>query len=87
MIGALAGAWNRQSGGRPHVAEHTPAPFLGKEVLRSYHMTRVPIPPGLGVFFHKSRGRLHAYLSYAEGLLREDEVNEILCDLRSRLEG
>ena len=67
--------------------EHTPAPFLGKEVLRSYHMTRVPIPPGLGVFFHKSRGRLHAYLSYAEGLLREDEVNEILCDLRSRLEG
>jgi hypothetical protein len=67
--------------------EHTPAPFLGKEVLRSYHMTRVPIPPGLGVFFHKSRGRLNAYLCYPEGLLREDEVNVILRDLRSRLGG
>jgi NRPS condensation-like uncharacterized protein len=66
---------------------HMATRFMGKEVRRSYHMTRVPIPPGLGVFFHQSQGRLNAYLSYAEGLLKEDEVNAILSDLRFRLGG
>ncbi len=66
---------------------HMPARFMGKEIRRSYHMTRVPVPPGLGVFFHQSDGKLNAYLSYAEGLLSEDEVNAILDGLRSRLGG
>jgi hypothetical protein len=67
--------------------DDTPTRFMGKEVRRSYHMTRVPIPPGLGVFFHQSQGKLNAYLTYAAGLLREDEVNAIVGGLRSRLGG
>jgi hypothetical protein len=50
-------------------------------------MTRVPISPGLGVFFQQSRGGLNAYVSYAEGLLAEDEVKMIVESLRSRLGG
>ena len=59
--------------------------FMGREVDRSYHMTRVPIPPGLGLFFHQSQGRLNAYVSYLEGLLSEDEVEAIVAALKSRL--
>lgn len=66
---------------------HMPVHFMGKKVRRSYHMPRVPIPPGLGVFFHQSRGRLNVYVSYANGLLAEDEANTIVDTLRSRLEG
>ena len=66
---------------------HMPTRFMGKEVRRSYHMTRVPMPPGLGVFFHHSQGRLNAYLSYAQGLLSEGEANTVLDALKSRLGG
>jgi len=66
---------------------HMPARFMGRKVRRCYHMPRVPIPPGLGVFFHHSQGRLNAYLSYAQGLLSEGEVNTVLDALKSRLLG
>jgi hypothetical protein len=62
-----------------------PTRFMGKRISRSYHMARVPIPPGLGLFFHHSRGRLSAHLSYARGLLAEAEVDAILGGLKSRL--
>jgi hypothetical protein len=61
--------------------------FMGQRVRRSYHMTRVPISPGLGVFFQQSQGGLNAYVSYAEGLLGDDEVGTIVRDLESRLGG
>jgi hypothetical protein len=64
-----------------------PDHFMGKRVRHSYHMTRVPIPPGLGVFFHHSHGRLNACLSYPESLLSEAEVSAILEGLTSRLAG
>jgi hypothetical protein len=68
-------------------AESSITHFMGKEVQRSYHMTRVPLPPGLGVFFQQSKGRLNAYLSYAQGLISEDEADAIADGLKSRLEG
>jgi hypothetical protein len=61
--------------------------FMGKRVRRSYHMTRVPVSPGLGVFFHQSQGGLNAYVSYAKGLLGADEVEMIVEGLKSRLGG
>jgi hypothetical protein len=64
-----------------------PAHFMGRRVRHSYHMTRVPIPPGLGVFFHHSHGRLNACLSYPESLLSQAEVSAILEGLTSRLGG
>ncbi len=61
--------------------------FLGKRIHHSYHMTRVPISPGLGVFFQQCREGLNAYVSHAEGLLAEDEVKTIVEGLKSRLGG
>jgi hypothetical protein len=66
---------------------YMPTRFMGKKVSRSYHMTRVPIPPGLGVFFHHSDGRLSAHLSYPRGMLSEGEVETIFESLSSRLGG
>jgi hypothetical protein len=64
-----------------------PDRFMGRKIRHSYHMTRVPIPPGLGVFFHHSHGRLKACLSYPESLLSQVEVSAILEGLKSQLEG
>jgi len=64
-----------------------PTRFMGKGVHRSYHMPRVPIPPGLGVFFQQSQGRLNVNLSYARGLLSREEVSRIVGSLKSRLRG
>ena len=64
-----------------------PIRFMGRRISRSYHMARVPIPPGLGVFFQHSHGRISAHLSYTRGLLTEAEVDAVLEALRSRLGG
>ena len=61
--------------------------FMGTEVRRSYHMPRVPMPPGLGVFFQETRGALSVYLSYTEGVLAEGEVDTIVESLKCRLVG
>jgi len=64
-----------------------PSSFMGNPINRSFHMTQVPLPPGLGILFHESRGRLNAGLSYANGLLENDEVEGILETLQVRLGG
>lgn len=64
-----------------------PPGFMGNPIRRSFHMTQVPMPPGLGVLFHESHGRLNAGLSYANGLLRSDEVKGILEGLQVKLGG
>jgi hypothetical protein len=64
-----------------------PTRFMGKRVHRSYHMPTVPIPPGLGVFFQQSQGRLNLNLSHARGLLSREEVGRIVGSLKSRLLG
>jgi hypothetical protein len=64
-----------------------PSNFMRNPIQHSFHMTRVPVPPGLGVLFHEFRGRLNADLSYANGLLTNDEVEGILDALRARLGG
>ena len=66
-------------------AGYMPGRFMGQKILSSYHMPRLPVPPGLGVFFQESQGRLNASLSYTEGLLSEGEVNGVLGALKSDL--
>jgi hypothetical protein len=66
-------------------AGYMPSRFMGQKIRSSYHMPRVPVPPGLGVFFQESQGRLNASLSYSEGLLSEGEVDEVLGALKSGL--
>lgn len=64
---------------------YTVPEFIGEKVRNIFHMPHVPIPPGLGVFFHKSLGKLHFVLSYADGILTDDEANRIVRDVKSRL--
>jgi hypothetical protein len=63
------------------------AHFMGGRIRNSFHMTRVPISPGFGVFFQQSSAGLNAYLSHAEGVLAEDEVKAIIGGLESGLGG
>lgn len=60
--------------------------FMGKKILNILHMPRVPVPPGLGIFFHQSQNKLNAVLSFLEGILSDEEANELIHTLQSRLE-
>lgn len=66
---------------------HMPTRFMGRQASCSYHMARVPVPPGLGVFFHQTHGRLSVHLSYLRGVLAEGEVETITQALHSGLGG
>ena len=57
--------------------------FMEKRVDNIFHMPRVPVPPGLGIFFHQFHGKLNAMLSYKEELLSYDEADTIIHSLSS----
>lgn len=59
--------------------------FMKNKVHNIFHMPRIPVPPGLGLFFHQSYGKLNAVLSFAAGILSDDEVNIIVHGLESWL--
>ena len=59
--------------------------FMGKKILNILHMPRVPVPPGIGIFFHRSQNKLNAVLSFLEGILSDEEANELIHTLQSRL--
>ena len=59
--------------------------FMRNKVCNIFHMPRVPVPPGLGIFFHQSHGKLNGVLSYAEGMLSDDEVNTMVHRMESLL--
>ena len=59
--------------------------FMRNNVCNIFHMPRVPVPPGLGVFFHQSHGKLNGVFSYTEGMLSDDEVNTMINRMESLL--
>jgi hypothetical protein len=59
--------------------------FMGKKILNISHMPRVPVPPGLGIFFHQSQNKLNAVISFLEGILSDEEANELIHTLQFRL--
>ena len=59
--------------------------FMGREVVNLTHMPRVPVPPGIGIFFQKFKGRINAVLSYKQDLLSDNEANLIIVALKSVL--
>ena len=59
--------------------------FMGKKILNILHMPRVPVPPGIGIFFHQSQNKLNGVLSFLEGILSDEEANELIHTLQSRL--
>jgi len=54
-----------------------PDTFLGAKVCNLLHLPRIPLPPGLGIFFNQYQGRLNATLSSVKGLLSESEVKQV----------
>lgn len=59
--------------------------FMGCEVENIFHMPRVPIPPGLGVFVNQFQGKLNLVFSYVSGALCEEYVNEFMTELKHDL--
>lgn len=59
--------------------------FMGLDVRNMFHMPRLPVPPGLGVFLSQFRGRLNVVLSYLEGILTEEEADSVAAGLRAAL--
>ncbi len=59
--------------------------FMEKKIHNIFHMPRVPIPPGLGIFFNQFQGKLNVVISYLDGMLEDDEIDTIVHTLQSRL--
>ncbi|MBU0478627.1 hypothetical protein KKC91_08680 [bacterium] len=59
--------------------------FMGKKIHNIFHMPRVPIPPGLGIFFNQFQGKLNVVFSYLDEMLEKDEIDLIVNTLRSGL--
>jgi hypothetical protein len=59
--------------------------FMNNKIINIFHMPRVPVPPGIGIFFQQSKENLNIILSYIDGMLTDEESWKILCLLKSRL--
>ena len=59
--------------------------FMEKKINNIFHMPRVPIPPGLGIFFSRFQGKLNVTFSYLDGMLENEEIDSVVHTLQSRL--
>jgi hypothetical protein len=59
--------------------------FMGARIDNVFHMPRVPVPPGIGIFFNSFNGQLNAVISWLDGLVTDDEVLALENSLRSGL--
>lgn len=64
---------------------YTSPSFMGSKITNIFHMPRIPVPPGIGIFFQQSNEKLNVILSYLDGMLSIDEEEIILSSLKSRL--
>lgn len=66
-------------------ADYKSKEFMGLEVLNLFHMPRVTVPPGIGVFFNQFGSRINMVLSYIEGLFEEADADGVFADLSENL--
>jgi len=59
--------------------------FFGHKVLNLMHLPRVPVPPGLGIFFTRFGGRLNLVVSYLDGLVDDADVAVLAEDIKKEL--
>ncbi|MFO7667067.1 MAG: hypothetical protein R6V76_10640 [Desulfobacterales bacterium] len=59
--------------------------FMDNKIINMFHMPRVPVPPGIGIFFQKSKENLNVILSYIDGMLTSEETGKIFELLKFRL--
>ncbi|HCE45132.1 MAG TPA: hypothetical protein DET40_16445 [Lentisphaeria bacterium] len=50
--------------------------FIETPLRNMYHLPLMPPHPGIGVFFNSFEDRINAVISYREGILSEDEIDE-----------
>jgi hypothetical protein len=48
--------------------------FMETEIVNILHMPRVPVPPGLGIFFTTFNGRLNMVLSSLDDLIGDEDI-------------
>ena len=59
--------------------------LMNSRIINVFHMPRMPVPPGIGIFFNTFDGRLNATISWLEGTLSNEEVELIANDLGRNL--
>lgn len=61
--------------------------FMGTKINNFFHMPRLPVPPGIGIFFNSYNGGLNVTISWLDGLLGDDDIYAMECNLRKILYG
>jgi hypothetical protein len=61
--------------------------FAGVRTRNLVHMPRVAVPPGIGVFFNRFRGRINATFSWLDGMLDDSAADDVVSALRTALLG
>jgi len=58
---------------------------MGVKIENIFHMPRVPLRPGLGLFSNYFNGQLNLIISYLDGLLQDEEALMLETDVKKRL--
>ncbi len=59
--------------------------FMGIEVNNIFHMPRLPVPPGIGIFINQFQGKINIVLSYLSSLLDETHAERFMMNLKNDL--
>jgi hypothetical protein len=59
--------------------------FMENNITNIFHMPRIPVPPGIGVFFQQSNEKLNVILSYLDGMLDGDDEKLFMQSIKSLL--
>ncbi|MFW6415196.1 MAG: hypothetical protein ACOCZ2_02660, partial [Thermodesulfobacteriota bacterium] len=59
--------------------------FMESNLKNFLHMPRLPVPPGIGIFFARFQGGLNLSVTCLEGILGNEEMDRIKNDLRKIL--
>lgn len=59
--------------------------LMTSRIVNVFHMPRMPVPPGIGIFFNSFDGRLNASITWLEGTFTAAEVDFIETELRNNL--
>lgn len=59
--------------------------FMRAKINNLFHMPRVPVPPGIGIFFNSYNGMLNVVISWLDGLVGDEDIFAMECNLRKIL--